>query len=73
VASKAMPHDLTDRPFLGTPRPLPFVLLCNARAINPCGRFWIANTMEQYQEAIEGRTAHEIFCSVTKTVEDLRL
>lgn len=45
----------------GTPRNLPTVLLCQAD-VNFCGRVWIANTWEEYDEKVKERYAHETFC-----------
>lgn len=52
-----------DRPFFGTPRPLPRVLLCNSTAEQFCGRTWTANTMEQYEEFVKQREVHEVLCA----------
>ena len=52
-----------DRPFFGTPRPLPRVLLCNSTAERFCGRTWTANPMEQYDEYVKLRAAHEPICA----------
>jgi hypothetical protein len=45
----------------GAPRNLPTILLCQAD-VNFCGRHWIANTWEEYDERIKERYAHENFC-----------
>ena len=62
MSSKAAPHDLAERPFYGTPRPLPRILFCCAGE-RFCGRTWIANTMAEYQDAVQGRQAHEALCT----------
>jgi hypothetical protein len=48
--------------FFGTPRPLPRVLFCHVPT-TWCGRLWVANTEEQYGAFVQGRVAHEQFCS----------
>lgn len=58
---KAAPHDLTERPVFGAPRTLPVVLLCHA-TVEWCGNLQIANTPEEYREALEKRRVHEAFC-----------
>lgn len=45
----------------GTPRTIPTVLLCQADLMF-CGRFWIANSWPDYDEAVKARQAHEVFC-----------
>lgn len=47
--------------FRGAPRSIPTVLLCQAD-VNFCGRLWIANTWEEYDEKVKERYAHETFC-----------
>lgn len=59
---KAAPHDLAERPVLGTPRTLPYILLCHASE-QFCGRHWIANTPEQYEAHARIREAHELICT----------
>ena len=50
-----------DEVFYAAPRTIPTVLLCQAD-INFCGRLWIANTWEEYDEKIKDRYAHETLC-----------
>ena len=57
----AVPHR-DNGTFYGTPRSLPFIFLCQAD-VNFCGRLWIANTEEQYEQAIKDRKTHEVLCS----------
>lgn len=47
--------------FYGAPRNLPTILLCQAD-MNFCGRYWIANTWEQYDEKVKERYTHETLC-----------
>lgn len=61
MSLKAAPHDLADQPVYGTPRTTPYVLLCHA-TLNFCGRFWVANSMDQYDEHLKAREVHEMFC-----------
>lgn len=63
MSLRAAPHDLADRPFVGTPRVPPFVMLCHVSA-SKCGRYWVANTVEQYNVYLSERDAHHVFCSV---------
>jgi hypothetical protein len=65
VASKAAPHDLAEQPVFGTPRTIPFVLLCHA-TLEFCGRLWVANTWEQYDVHVKARAAHEVFCGAAR-------
>lgn len=53
---------MNDQVFYGTPRPLPRVLLCHVPT-HWCGRHWVANTVERYDEATKARVAHEQLCS----------
>jgi hypothetical protein len=62
VSSKAAPHDLAECPVVGTPRTLPYVLLCHATEMF-CGRHWIANTEAEYEQHSTMRTAHELICA----------
>lgn len=55
--TKFAPEDV----IYGTPRTIPTVLLCQAD-VNFCGRFWIANSWEEYDEKIKERYVHENFC-----------
>jgi hypothetical protein len=71
MSLRAAPHDLADQPVYGTPRTLPFVLLCHATE-QFCGRFWIANTWDQYDGMVKAREAHEVFCG-TATQHNLKL
>lgn len=61
MSLKAAPHDLADRPVHGTPRVPPFILLCLVSA-STCGRYWLANTVEQYNDRLHERDAHHVFC-----------
>ena len=63
MSFKAAPHDLNDRPFLGTPRTPPFILFCLTSA-SRCGWYKIANTAEEYQVALRLRDLHHPFCTV---------
>lgn len=62
MSLKAAPHDLADRPFLGTPRVPPFLLLCHVAA-SRCGRYWVANSVEEYHAYLTERDAHHVFCT----------
>lgn len=62
MSVKAAPHELAEQPFLGTPRPLPRILLCHATE-QFCGRHWIANSMPDYERTTRERQAHEVFCA----------
>jgi len=48
----------------GAPRVLPVVLLCHA-TVEWCGRLWVVNTPQQYQDAVEHRLVHQTFCETT--------
>jgi hypothetical protein len=65
VSLKAAPHDLSEQPVYGTPRTIPYVLLCHA-TLDFCGRFWVANTWEQYDELTKAREAHQVFCGTAQ-------
>jgi hypothetical protein len=52
----------------GRPRALPTVLLCHATAAF-CGRFWIANTWDEYEQAQTGRQLHETLCDSLPKLE----
>jgi len=48
--------------FKGTPRSLPFVLLCQAD-VNFCGRTWIVNNWAELDDKTSARNTHEVLCS----------
>lgn len=56
---------MNDQVFYGTPRPLPRVLFCHV-PVEWCGRHWIANTVDEYDTAIEERVAHETLCATAR-------
>ena len=62
MTAKAARHELADRPFYGTPRPLPRILFCHVPA-RWCGRLWTANTETEYGEHVKARTVHEVLCA----------
>lgn len=61
MSRKAASHELGEQMFVGTPRPLPRVLLCHVPT-HWCGRHWVANSSEQYDEAIKARKIHQRLC-----------
>lgn len=67
---KATRHELADKPFVGTPRPLPRALLCHVPK-GPtgrwCGRSWTANTMVEYHELLRVREVHQRLCGTLET------
>jgi hypothetical protein len=65
MSAKAVPHDLTDKPVYGTPRTVPFVLFCLATE-RFCGKTWIANTWEEYDQHEKTRAAHQVFCGTAQ-------
>lgn len=65
MSLKAAPHELADRPVLGTPRVPPFIMLCIASA-SRCGRYWIANTVSEYDEKTVERDAHHLLCAAAR-------
>lgn len=48
--------------FHGTPRNLPFVMLCQAD-VNFCGRKWIINKWDEFEEKTKARETHQVLCS----------
>lgn len=65
MSRRAVKHEIAERPFVGTPRPLPRVLMCHVPREPTgawCGRHWTANTMDQYAEAAEQRRVHMTLC-----------
>lgn len=65
MSRRAVRHDQVDRPFVGTPRPLPRVLTCHVpRGLTGhwCGRHWTVNTMERYHEVERLREVHQQLC-----------
>lgn len=48
--------------FHGTPRALPFVLLCQAD-VNFCGRHWVVNSWAEHVEKTAAKQTHEVLCS----------
>lgn len=65
MGAKTAPHDLAERPVYGTPRTPPFVLFCCATE-RFCGKFWIANSFEEYDQHVNTRTAHQVFCETAQ-------
>lgn len=65
MPAKAVPHELTDKPVYGTPRVPPFVLFCCATE-RFCGRYWIANDFDQYDQHVKAREAHQTFCGAAQ-------
>lgn len=66
MTGRAVRHELADRPFVGTPRPLPRVLFCHVPLGDTgraCGRVWMANTEAEYEEHVKARQAHEVLCA----------
>jgi hypothetical protein len=66
VSAKAARHELAEKPFLGTPRPLPRVLTCHVPGAHRgrwCGRLWTANTMTEYDEHVRARHVHQTLCA----------
>ena len=66
MSKRAVPHPQSEQSFVGTPRPLPRVLLCHVptgHAGRWCGRQWTANTAQQYQEKIRLREGHHLLCA----------
>ena len=64
--SKAVKHELAERSFYGTPRPLPRALFCHVptgHAGKWCGRMWFAKTPQQYQELSKLREGHQLLCA----------
>lgn len=55
-----MAHDSDT--FRGTPRSLPFVMLCQAD-VNFCGRSWVVNGWDEYDEKAQARQTHEVLCA----------
>lgn len=53
----------SDKPYFGTPTPLPRALLCNSTPDAFCGRVWTANTMAEYELCLQQRQAHEAICA----------
>lgn len=48
--------------FHGTPRSLPFIMLCQAD-VNFCGRKWVINNWDEFEEKKQARQTHEVLCS----------
>ena len=66
MSSKATRHELADKPFVGTPRPLPRVLFCHVPQ-HWCGRHWTVNTVEAYEAALMIRDTHQVLCTNSKS------
>lgn len=65
MSTKATRHELADKPFLGTPRPLPRVMTCHVPRGTTghwCGRSWTANTAAEYDEYVRARQVHQVLC-----------
>lgn len=72
VSVKAAPHDLAERPFMGTPRVPPFVLFCHVSA-SRCGWYKVANSAEEYQTLLRLRDVHQTFCTVPDSKPTIHL
>lgn len=68
---KVVKHEMQDRSFVGTPRPLPRVLMCHVpKGMNGCwcGRHWTANTMDDYHVIERLREVHQRVCGTLETL-----
>lgn len=75
MARRAAPHpDFdNDKPYIGAPRRLPMVLLCNAHQHKVCGRNWVVNRVEQQEPALQARKVHELLCAAPGMAKDMAL
>lgn len=66
MTARAVRHELADRPFYGTPRPLPRLLFCCVPLGERgrfCGRWWWATSGPGYEAAVKERGVHEVLCA----------
>lgn len=73
MARRAAPHPDSEKPFIGAPRRLPMVLLCNAHQHKVCGRHWIVNRVDQQEPAIQARKVHELLCAAPELAKEMSL
>ena len=43
----------------------PFIMFCHVSA-SKCGRYWLANTADEYDQYLKERDAHHVFCAVSE-------
>lgn len=70
---KAARHEAQDRPFVGTPRPLPRVLTCHVPKGGTgrwCGRHWTANTLDEFHIVERWRDVHQKLCGSLEEPRD---